>query len=248
LAYSSIVGTLGIVIYQFFLIFQKYKIKYHFILYHRLFKEVYVNSFNLKLGQVFYLSKDILLSLYIQSLNVAGLYTLYTYAVKLIGLAYQTIQIPIFNKYMVALSKLLASHQYQQVNKLYLNKVAQTLLLVSTSLAIVYLVLPYILQMLLHNISEAQIVTTKEMYIYISLVTLLYIIIAFTERLLSFAGYYREVLKISMFFFFITILAYIFTNTKEISCFLSLLIIFPNSIYAIMITTFYLKSDLRTRT
>jgi len=248
LAYSSIIGTLGIIMYQFILIFHKYKTQYYFLFYIKSFREVYVNSFNLKLGQVFYLSKDILLSIYIQNLNIVGLYTLYTYAVKLIGLAYQTIQIPIFNKYMVEVSKLLASYQYQQVNKLLYNKIFQTLLLVSTSLTVVYLFLPYILQILLHNITEAQIITTKEIYVYISFVTLLYIIIAFTERLLSFAGYYREVLKIGMLFFFFTVLAYIFTSTKEISYFLSLLIIFPNVIYAIMITKFYLKSNLRTRT
>ena len=246
LAYSSIIGTMGIVIYQFILIFHKYKTQYYFLFYVKSFKEVYINSFNLKLGQVFYLSKDILLSIYIQNLNIVGLYTLYTYALKLVGLAYQTIQIPIFNKYIVVLSKLLALKQYQQVNKLLYNKILQTLLLVSASLSVVYIFLPYILQILLSNITEVQIATTREIYIYISLVTLLYIIIVFTERVLSFSGYYREVLKMGMFFFLLTILSYIFTSTKEVSYFLSLLIVFPNVIYAISITKFYLKSDLRT--
>lgn len=247
LAYSAILGTASIILYQFILIFHKYKTQYYFIFYIKSFKEVYINSFNLKLGQVFYLSKDILLSIYIQNLNITGLYTLYTYAVKLIGLAYQTIQIPIFNKYIVELSKLLSSHQYQKANQLLYSKIIQTCLLVSASLSVVYLFLPYILQILLNNITETQIATTKEIYIYISLVTLLYIIIAFQERLLSFAGYYREVLKMGMFFFFITVLAYTFTNTKVISYFLLLIIIFPNVVYTIIITKFYLKSNLRTR-
>lgn len=246
LAYSSIIGTLGIILYQFILIFHKYKTQYYFLFYVTSFKEVYVNSFNLKLGQVFYLSKDILLSIYIQNLNIIGLYTLYTYAVKLIGLAYQTIQIPIFNKYIVELSKLLASKAYRKVNKLLYTKILQTLLLVSASLSVVYIFLPYILKILLHNITYAQIATTKEIYIYISFVTLLYIVIAFIERLLSFAGYYQEVLKMGMFFFFITVIAYIFTNTKEIAYFLSFIIIFPNIIYVVIITKFYLKSNLRT--
>lgn len=247
LAYSAILGTASIILYQFILIFHKYKMQYYFTFYIKSFKEVYINSFNLKLGQVFYLSKDILLSIYIQNLNITGLYTLYTYAVKLIGLAYQTIQIPIFNKYIVELSKLLSSHQYQKANQLLYSKIIQTCLLVSASLSVVYLFLPYILQILLNNITETQIATTKEIYIYISLVTLLYIIIAFQERLLSFAGYYREVLKMGMFFFFITVLAYTFTNTKVISYFLLLIIIFPNVVYTIIITKFYLKSNLRTR-
>lgn len=247
LAYSAILGTASIILYQFILIFHKYKMQYYFTFYIKSFKEVYINSFNLKLGQVFYLSKDILLSIYIQNLNITGLYTLYTYAVKLIGLAYQTIQIPIFNKYIVELSKLLSSHQYQKANQLLYSKIIQTCLLVSASLSVVYLFLPYILQILLNNITETQIATTKEIYIYISLVTLLYIIIAFQERLLSFAGYYREVLKMGMFFFFITVLAYTFTNTKVISYFLLLVIIFPNVVYTIIITKFYLKSNLRTR-
>lgn len=247
LAYSAILGTASIILYQFILIFHKYKMQYYFTFYIKSFKEVYINSFNLKLGQVFYLSKDILLSIYIQNLNITGLYTLYTYAVKLIGLAYQTIQIPIFNKYIVELSKLLSSHQYQKANQLLYSKIIQTCLLVSASLSVVYLFLPYILQILLNNITETQIATTKEIYIYISLVTLLYIIIAFQERLLSFAGYYREVLKMGIFFFFITVLAYTFTNTKVISYFLLLVIIFPNVVYTIIITKFYLKSNLRTR-
>lgn len=247
LAYSAILGTASIILYQFILIFHKYKMQYYFTFYIKSFKDVYINSFNLKLGQVFYLSKDILLSIYIQNLNITGLYTLYTYAVKLIGLAYQTIQIPIFNKYIVELSKLLSSHQYQKANQLLYSKIIQTCLLVSASLSVVYLFLPYILQILLNNITETQIATTKEIYIYISLVTLLYIIIAFQERLLSFAGYYREVLKMGMFFFFITVLAYTFTNTKVISYFLLLVIIFPNVVYTIIITKFYLKSNLRTR-
>lgn len=247
LAYSAILGTASIILYQFILIFHKYKMQYYFTFYIKSFKEVYINSFNLKLGQVFYLSKDILLSIYIQNLNITGLYTLYTYAVKLIGLAYQTIQIPIFNKYIVELSKLLSSHQYQKANQLLYSKIIQTCLLVSASLSVVYLFLPYILQILLNNITETQIATTKEIYIYISLVTLLYIIIAFQERLLSFAGYYREVLKMGIFFFFITVLAYTFTNTKVISYFLLLIIIFPNVVYTIIITKFYLKSNLRTR-
>ena len=247
LAYSAILGTAGIIVYQFILIFYKYKMTYYFIFYIKSFQEVYVNSFNLKLGQVFYLSKDILLSIYIQNLNVTGLYTLYIYAMKLMGLAYQTIQIPIFNKYIVELSKLLSLHQYQQAKHLLYSKIIQTCLLVSALLSVVYLFLPYILQILFHTITENQITITREIYVYISFVTLLYIVIAFLERLLSFAGYYREVLKMGMFFFFITVLAYIFTNTKVISSFLLLLIVLPTLIYTTIITKFYLKSNLRTR-
>lgn len=107
LAYSTIFGTTIVILYQFILIFYKYRINYYFVFYLKIFKNVYLNSFNLKLGQVFYLSKDILISIYIQNLNINGLYSLYTYAFKLVSLGFQVIQVPIFNKYVVKLSNLL---------------------------------------------------------------------------------------------------------------------------------------------
>lgn len=247
LAYSTIFGTTIVILYQFILIFYKYRINYYFVFYLKIFKNVYLNSFNLKLGQVFYLSKDILISIYIQNLNINGLYSLYTYAFKLVSLGFQVIQVPIFNKYVVKLSNLLKKKDsFFEIKELILKNIIETFLLILLLQFSIYLFLPEILKLLSENISENQIEITKSIFIFLSFGNLIYIIISFIERYLSFEGLYVKIMKISLLFFIITLMCYFFTTTKIIENIIINIVILPNIIYLLLIVKLYfnlLKKD-----
>lgn len=242
LAYSIIISTGITLIYQFILIFIKYNVKYYFVFYVVSFKYVYINSFNLKLGQVLYLSKDILISSYIQNMNIDGLYSLYTYAFKLVSLSFQVIQIPIFNKYITEISVLLKNKENISNIKLFISKnIFKTFMSIFLFQIVVYLFLSEILSVLSYQITINQINETKVIFVLLSFASLIYLVISFIERYLSFVGLYKKTLRVSLIFFTIILINYYFLNTKLIEYTILFLIILPSIIYLLLVIRLYLN-------
>jgi hypothetical protein len=242
LACSIIISTSITLIYQFILIFIKYNVKYYFVFYVVSFKYVYINSFNLKLGQVLYLSKDILISSYIQNMNIDGLYSLYTYAFKLVSLSFQVIQIPIFNKYITEISVLLKNKENISNIKLFISKnIFKTFMSISLFQIVVYLFLSEILSVLSYQITINQINETKVIFVLLSFASLIYLVISFIERYLSFVGLYKKTLRVSLIFFTIILINYHFLDTNLIEYSILFLIILPSLIYLLLVIRLYLN-------
>ncbi len=242
LGIAYILSTSIVLFYQFLLIFYKYKIKYYFVFYIKYFKKVYINSFNLKIGQVLYLTKDIIISIYIQNMNVVGLYSLYTYAFKLVSLGFQVIQLPVFNRYVIELANLLKNKEIGDViNKMLRRYLFKTFLFVGLLYMIMYLFLADILVILSEDITLEQIDITKGIFIFLSIGSLIYVLISFLERYLAFIGLYVDVLKIVLSFFIVLLFFYYFTDTKIIEYAIINLLIIPSSVYLLLVIILYFK-------
>lgn len=127
-----------------------------------------------------------------------------------------------------------------------LKNIIETFLLILLLQFSIYLFLPEILKLLSENISENQIEITKSIFIFLSFGNLIYIIISFIERYLSFEGLYVKIMKISLLFFIITLMCYFFTTTKIIENIIINIVILPNIIYLLLIVKLYfnlLKKD-----
>lgn len=242
LGIAYILSTSIVLFYQFLLIFYKYKIKYYFVFYIKYFKKVYINSFNLKIGQVLYLTKDIVISIYIQNMNVVGLYSLYTYAFKLVSSGFQVIQLPVFNRYVIELANLLKNKEIGDViNKMLLRYLFKTLLFIGLLYMVMYLFLADILVVLSKDITFEQIDITKGIFIFLSIGSLIYVLISFLERYLAFIGLYVDVLKIVLSFFIVLLFFYYFTDTKIIEYAIINLHIIPSSVYLFLVIILYFK-------
>ena len=232
LAYSIIISTTIVLIYQFILIFYKYNIKYFLIFYVKSFKNVYVNSFNLKLGQVLYLSKDLFISAYIQNININGLYSLYTYAFKLVSLSFQVIQIPAFNRYITEISLLIKKKERIVDTKLFINKkIFKTLILVLVFQVIIYLFLPELLKLISYQITINQINETRQIFVFLALSNLIYLVISFLERYISFLGQYKKILFISLVFFILILVSFFMLESTKIENIIIVLIVLPSVAY-----------------
>ena len=60
IAYVTVIATFLANVWQFYLIYKKLSIKYSFLFYNQNLREIYKNSFKLKLGSLLYGSKDII--------------------------------------------------------------------------------------------------------------------------------------------------------------------------------------------
>ncbi len=242
LAYSIIISTTIVLIYQFILIFYKYNIKYFLIFYVKSFKNVYVNSFNLKLGQVLYLSKDLFISAYIQNININGLYSLYTYAFKLVSLSFQVIQIPAFNRYITEISLLIKKKERIVDTKLFINKkIFKTLILVLVFQVIIYLFLPELLKLISYQITINQINETRQIFVFLALSNLIYLVISFLERYISFLGQYKKILFISLVFFILILVSFFMLESTKIENIIIVLIVLPSVAYLLLVALLYLK-------
>ena len=242
LAYSIIISTTIVLIYQFILIFYKYNIKYFLIFYEKSFKNVYVNSFNLKLGQVLYLSKDLFISAYIQNININGLYSLYTYAFKLVSLSFQVIQIPAFNRYITEISLLIKKKERIVDTKLFINKkIFKTLILVLVFQVIIYLFLPELLKLISYQITINQINETRQIFVFLALSNLIYLVISFLERYISFLGQYKKILFISLVFFILILVSFFMLESTKIENIIIVLIVLPSVAYLLLVALLYLK-------
>ena len=96
IAYVTVIATFLANVWQFYLIYKKLNIKYSFLFYNQNLREIYKNSFKLKLGSLLYGSKDIIIASVFTSFG-SGMFSLYSYANKFAGVIIQVVNAPIIN-------------------------------------------------------------------------------------------------------------------------------------------------------
>jgi putative peptidoglycan lipid II flippase len=150
LAYGTIFATFIANIWQFYLIFKKLDINYKFQFYNNNLKDIYKNSFKLKIGSLFYGSKDIIIVSVFTSFG-SGVYSLYNYANKFAGVILQVVNAPIVNIFATKANYLVANKQYDLLQVNIKKVLIQTTVLFISSATIVYFILPFVLNILFGN-------------------------------------------------------------------------------------------------
>jgi putative peptidoglycan lipid II flippase len=164
-----LLGTFLATVWQFYLIMGKVSLRYRFQFYHLKLKEIFRNSFKMKLSSILYDSKEPLFATIFLSLG-EGVYSLYNYAIKFSAAIFQVTNTPSINRYLTELNSLVAKREYGRVEPLVKNVLFNTVpffLLVTLSF---YFVMPLFLELTFGNKLNSESVTILEsIFIYMSL-------------------------------------------------------------------------------
>jgi peptidoglycan biosynthesis protein MviN/MurJ (putative lipid II flippase) len=147
IAYGTILATFIANVWQFYLIFKQLEINYTLKLYSSDLKEIYLNSFKLKIGSLFYGSKDIIIASVFSSFGT-GTYSLYSYANKFAGVILQVVNAPIVNIFATKANYYVANKEYHLLRIDIKKVLIQTTLLFTASAVVTYFILPFILSIL----------------------------------------------------------------------------------------------------
>ena len=167
IAYISILATIIANIWQFYFIFKKLNIKYSCILYRNNMKDIYVNSFKLKIGSLFYGSKDIMIASVFTSFG-SGFYSLYSYANKFAGVILQVVNAPIINIFATKANYHVGNKQYDLLILDIKKVLFQIIILFISSATITYFILPYLLSIIFNDkFSSEDILMIQSMFLII---------------------------------------------------------------------------------
>jgi len=185
LAYTIILATSLANIWQFYLIFKKVGIRYTFSFFDKDFIDIYKNSFKLKVGSLFYGSKDIIIASVFTSFGT-GVYSLFSYANKFAGVILQVVNAPIVNIFTTKATYLVAHKEFDKLQQNIKKVLFQTVSLFIASVTITYFVLAYVLNIVFGNkFSSENIKTIQEIFLVMSLFQLVVVVESPFSRLIS---------------------------------------------------------------
>ena len=209
IAYTTIFATLLANIWQFYLIFKKLNINYSFKFYDDSLKEIYKNSFKLKIGSLFYGSKDIIIASVFTSFG-SGVYSLYSYANKFAGVILQVVNAPIVNIFATKATYHVVNNRYDLLKKDIKKVLFQTTNLFVGSAIITYIILPFILSFLFGNkFSNEDILTIKNIFLVMIIFYFIIILESPFSRLISIFKLFNFGILINTVFAIILFVAYI---------------------------------------
>ncbi len=147
IAYSTLLATIIANLWQFKLIFKDMKMRYHFSLYLPQVRDILRNSFKLKLGSFFIGIKDIIIASVLTSFG-SGIYSLYSYANKFLGVILQIINAPIVNIFAAKATHLIAKGRFDETLTSMKSVFSKTVILYILSAIFTYFMIPFVIKVL----------------------------------------------------------------------------------------------------
>lgn len=242
IAYATLIGTFFANLWQFYLIHKKLNIKYSFIFYNSNIKEIYKNSFKLKLGSFLYGSKDIIIAAVFTSLG-NGLYSLYSYANKFAGVIMQVVNAPIINIFATKATYNIANLKYDLLKTNIKNVLSQTVVLFILCGGIIYFVLPNILNLLFDDkFSKNDILVIQKIFLLLSVFFLISVVQSPYGRLLTIFKEFTFQIYINFIFAGCMIVIYFICNKFEYSYDLFLILLIFSQLIQFLLNYFFLKN------
>lgn len=224
IAYGTILATLIANIWQFYLIFRKLDINYTLKLYSSDLKEIYLNSFKLKIGSLFYGSKDIIIVSVFTSFG-AGTYSLYSYANKFAGVILQVVNAPIVNIFATKANYYVANKEYDLLQIDIKKVLIQTTLLFTASAIITYFILPFILSILFGDkFTIEDIITIQNIFFIMIVFYFVWVVQSPYGRLLSIFKLFNYGVLTNIVFTSILMVSYVFFKFIQFDYFTFLLL------------------------
>ncbi|MDN5126837.1 hypothetical protein PJV90_00635 [Aliarcobacter butzleri] len=200
IAYVTVAATFLANVWQFYLIYKKLNIKYSFLFYNQNLREIYKNSFKLKLGSLLYGSKDIIIASVFTSFG-SGMFSLYSYANKFAGVIIQVVNAPVVNIFATKANYHVANNRYDLLKNDIKNVLSQTIVLFSISGGITYMILPDLLSVLFGDkFSENDILIIQS---YFLILLFYYLIMVFEQpfgRTLMVMKYFNFTLQLNFIY------------------------------------------------
>ncbi|PZP13064.1 MAG: hypothetical protein DI602_07200 [Aliarcobacter butzleri] len=204
IAYATVIATFLANLWQFYLIYKKLSIKYSFLFYNQNLREIYKNSFKLKLGSLLYGSKDIIIASVFTSFG-SGMFSLYSYANKFAGVIIQVVNAPIINIFSTKATYNIANLKYNLLKTDIKKVLSQTIVLFILSGSIVYFILPYILSLLFGDkFSKNDILTIQEIFIILMIFFLIWVIQTPYARILAISKKFNFLIFVDIVFIILT--------------------------------------------
>lgn len=204
IAYVTVIATFLANIWQFYLIYKKLSIKYSFLFYNQNLREIYKNSFKLKLGSLLYGSKDIIIASVFTSFG-SGMFSLYSYANKFAGVIIQVVNAPIINIFSTKATYNITNLKYNLLKTDIKKVLSQTIILFILSGSIVYFILPYMLSILFGDkFSKNDILTIQEIFIILMIFFLIWVAQTPYARILAISKKFNFLIFVDIVFIIFT--------------------------------------------
>lgn len=201
LAYSILIASSIALLVQFYLIYYRLNVEFEFALSkNEVVYKIYRNSFKMNIGGLLYSSKDILIAIVLTNYG-SGIYSLYSYANKFVGVILQVVNAPIVNIFTTNISHTMAKKDYVNINP-NVKKVLYTMISLYTLASVItFFVLPLILHLFFAGKFSYQEIDTIQ---YIFLYMTAYFLIVTVE------GPYLTILNLSKMFNFVLFVNFVF--------------------------------------
>ncbi|MCT7577400.1 MATE family efflux transporter [Aliarcobacter butzleri] len=204
IAYVTVAATFLANVWQFYLIYKKLNIKYSFLFYNQNLREIYKNSFKLKLGSLLYGSKDIIIASVFTSFG-SGMFSLYSYANKFAGVIIQVVNAPIINIFSTKATYNITNLKYNLLKTDIKKVLSQTIILFILSGSIVYFILPYMLSILFGDkFSKNDILTIQEIFIILMIFFLIWVAQTPYARILAISKKFNFLIFVDIVFIIFT--------------------------------------------
>ncbi len=225
IAYSTLSATFFVNIWQFYLIFKKSSVKYHFKFTNSIIGEIYKNSIKMKFGALLYATKDPLLATIFLSFG-EGLYSLYSYANKFASALFQITNGPVMNVYVTNLNHLVAKKSYKAITTLIKKVLIETLLLYLLAVTSFYFFMPFFLNFFFGDkVTHEDLMIINSLYLYLSLFYIVVVVEAPFARTMGAFKLFNYSLYTNSIFFIFVLVAYILFITYNFNYPLYLLLL-----------------------
>tara|TARA_Y100001968_G_C19424620_1_gene753633 strand:- start:1697 stop:2488 length:792 start_codon:yes stop_codon:yes gene_type:complete len=218
LAYTTIVSSSLIVIWQLIKIFNLNNFKYQFVFYEKeIILEIVRNSFKLNVGLILYNFKDIAIAAIFTGFS-SGTYSLYSYANKFIGVVSSVVTGPIENVYTAKISHIVAKKDFKKASKTVRETLSLTSTLFLVSALITYFILPNILGVMIGDKTPVTDINTMQyLFIFLAAYTLLKVIELPYKKVLNLFKFFNFGIFINAIYFLIVLLGYGLTQLQSLN-------------------------------
>ncbi len=240
IAYSTIIATIIVNIWQFYLIFKKLDLSYFLTLYVKDSKEILKNSSKLKLSSIILGIKDIVVASVFVNFG-AGAYSLYSYANKFLGVIIQIANAPVVNIFAAKATHMIAKKSFDKIPTMLKDVYLKSIFLYILGVLITYFLIPIIIKTLFADkFSNEDVSMIRDIFFIMSFYYLCIVIASPTGRVLTILKKFNFYLLNASIYATIIIISY-FINYKELYHFLYM-IIFAAAVYMINLNIYYKKS------
>jgi len=206
IAYSTITASIIVIFWQFREVFKLNGFKYKFIFYNKnLSKELFKNSIKLEFSSILYGSKDIVVASIFTSAG-SGIYSLYSYASKFVGVISQVVTAPAENVYSAKIGYIVANKEFNLANKRANEMWQRNSILFLISVFATYMLLPIVLKIMLNNqISENEIENVQFFFSLLAIYFLLKVLEIPYKKILYLFKYFNFDILANITYFIIVI-------------------------------------------
>ena len=204
IAYISLFMGLIVCIFQFYIIFVILNFRYSFLLYSSEIdlRKVIIDSIKLKIASILYSYKDIAIAFVMLSAG-HGVYSLFSYINKIIGVIFQITNTPISNVFMTKIAYMLFENNMHYINILLKQTLIKAISVYISLSLIAYFFIDYILYFTLGDAYRVNdVIDVRWLFIIMCITYFFILIFSPYGKIISIFKFFNQNLVLNVAFFF----------------------------------------------